>query len=106
MCAGAGGPRAAVQGQRYRRHYRLSAGGPDRCTSARGGSLRGLWQGGEIPLGRPSIWRLHFLCLPFGGPQRPPTAPSPPVLDPFVLHPTNPTSRPPPPRPPRIPPPG
>src|SRR5258705_10008137 len=88
MRAGAGRPRAAVQGQRYRRHYRLSVGGPDRCTSARGGSLRGLWQGGEIPLGRPSIWRLHFLFLPLGALWRPPAAPAHLVLKPILLNPT------------------
>src|SRR6185437_4289138 len=57
---------ATVQGQRYRRYHRLSAGFADGCPAARGRSLRLLRQGGEIPVGRPAVRRLYFLRLPLG----------------------------------------
>ena len=81
---------AAVQGQRYRRHHRLSAGLADGCPPARGRSLRVLRQGGEIPRGRAPVWRLHLVRLPLGALWRQRSAAAHPLLS-RPSHPIRPT---------------
>src|SRR4051794_37765899 len=62
----AGRYRAAVQGQRHRRHHRLRAGDAIRRQADRGGALRALWQGRKIPRRASLLRRLHLVRLPLG----------------------------------------
>ena len=80
--AGAGRWRAGLQGQRHRRHHRLSRWRPQ--TDVRQlavDALRAVRQGGEIPGRGSPIWRLHLVRLPLGAVRRQHPAAGHPLLN-------------------------